>query len=166
MMNPHFLTLVAIFGLAIFQAAQAQEPAATTLRAGMIGLDTSHAPAFARIFNDPKATGDLAGVKIIAGYPGGTDTPLSRERVGKFTEELRGMGIEIVDSIPKLLEKVDVVLLESVDGRIHLHEATLAIQAGKPLFIERSKLQSSQFSTRRPGTGSKSLRFRVRRVAS
>src|SRR5207244_2296777 len=93
------------------------------LRAGMIGLDTSHVPAFAKIFNNPKATGDIAGIRIVAGYPGGTDIPASRDRVKGFTEQLRGMGIEILDSIPKLLEKVDVVLLESVDGRIHLQEA-------------------------------------------
>jgi hypothetical protein len=35
------------------------------------------------------------------------------------------------------LEKVDVVLLESVDGRIHLEEATPVIKAGKPLFIDK-----------------------------
>ena len=94
------------------------------LRVGMIGLDTSHVPAFAKIFNDPKATGDLAGMKVVVGYPGGTDIPASRDRVKGFTEQLRGMGIEIVETIPQLLEKVDVVLLESVDGRIHLQEAT------------------------------------------
>jgi len=47
------------------------------------------------------------------------------------------MGIEIVDTIPKLLEKVEVVLLESVDGRIHLQEAIPVIKAGKPLFIDK-----------------------------
>jgi hypothetical protein len=107
------------------------------LRAGMIGLDTSHVPAFARLFNNPKATGDLAGIKVVAGYPGGTDIPASRNRVKGFTEQLRGMGVEIVDSIPSLLEKVDVVLLESVDGRIHLREAVPVIKAGKPLFIDK-----------------------------
>jgi Oxidoreductase family, NAD-binding Rossmann fold len=107
------------------------------LRAGMIGLDTSHVPAFAKIFNDPKAAGDLAGIRVVAGYPGGTDIPASRDRVGKFTDDLRKMGIEIVDSIPKLLEKVDVVLLESVDGRIHLQEAIPVIKAGKPMFIDK-----------------------------
>jgi predicted dehydrogenase len=115
--------------------ARAAAPA--PLRAGMIGLDTSHVPEFAKIFNNPKAAGDLAEIKIVAGYPGGTDLPASRDRVGKFTEQLRGMGIEIVDSIPKLLEKVDVVLLESVDGRIHFHEAFTVIKAGKPLFIDK-----------------------------
>src|SRR5436190_3123920 len=107
------------------------------LRAGMIGLDTSHVPAFAKIFNNSKPADELAGIKIVAGYPGGTDIPASRDRVGKFTEQLRAMGIEIVDSIPKLLEKVDVVLLESVDGRIHLQEAVPVIKAGKPVFIDK-----------------------------
>ena len=41
------------------------------------------------------------------------------------------MGIEIVDSIPKLLEKVDVVLLESVDGRIHLAGSHSRDQGGQ-----------------------------------
>ncbi len=115
--------------------APAADPAPR--RAGMIGLDTSHVPAFAKIFNNPKAMGDIAGIRIVAGYPGGTDIPSSRDRVKGFTEQLRGMGIEIFDSIPKLLEKVDVVLLESVDGRIHLQEAIPVIEAGKPLFIDK-----------------------------
>jgi predicted dehydrogenase len=126
------VTLATLF-LSCWVNARAAD--AAPLRAGMIGLDTSHVPAFAKIFNN--ATGDLAGIRIVAGYPGGTDIPASRDRVKGFTEQLRGMGIEIVDSIPKLLEKVDVVLLESVDGRIHLQEATPVIEAGKPLFIDK-----------------------------
>ncbi|MBI5771354.1 MAG: gfo/Idh/MocA family oxidoreductase [Verrucomicrobia bacterium] len=103
----------------------------------MIGLDTSHVPAFAGLFNNPKATGDLAGFKVVAGYPGGTDLPASRDRVARFTEQIRGRGVEIVDSIPALLAKVDVVMLESVDGRIHLQEAIPVIKAGKPLWIDK-----------------------------
>jgi hypothetical protein len=115
---------------------QGQE-AARPIRAGMIGLDTSHVPAFTAIFNSPKATGDVAGIRIVAGYPGGTDLPASRDRVAKFTEQIRARGVEIVDSIPKLLEKVDVVMIESVDGRIHLQEARPVIEAGKPLWIDK-----------------------------
>ncbi len=121
--------------LLICVTARGADPA--QLRAGMIGLDTSHVPAFAKIFNNPEATGDLAGIKVVVGYPGGTEIPASRDRVKGFTEQLRGMGVEIVDTIPKLLEKVDVVLLESVDGRIHLQEAVPVIKAGKPLFIDK-----------------------------
>lgn len=139
------------------------------IRIGMIGLDTSHVPAFAKIFNNPNAAGDLAGFKVVAGYPGGTDLPASRDRVQKFTEQLRGMGIEIVESIPKLLEKVDVVLLESVDGRIHLQEAAPVIKAGKPLFIDKPAAGSLADTVRIyelarqhdvPCFSSSSLRFR------
>jgi hypothetical protein len=136
-MNTRLLCSFILLNLGVLQVAHPQEPLSATIRAGMIGLDTSHVPAFAKIFNHAGATSDLAGIKIIAGYPGGTDLPASHDRVGKFTEELRGMGIEIVDSIPKLLQKVDVVLLESVDGRIHLKEAVPVIEAGKPLFIDK-----------------------------
>src|SRR6266567_3709786 len=133
--NLGFRATVSIFFLTSCVNARAADQG--PLRAGMIGLDTSHVPAFAKIFNNPKATGDLAGIRIVAGYPGGTAIPASRDRVKGFTEQLRGMGIEIVDSIPKLLEKVDVVLLESVDGRIHLQEAIPVLKAGKPLWIDK-----------------------------
>ncbi|MCA9132410.1 MAG: Gfo/Idh/MocA family oxidoreductase, partial [Planctomycetales bacterium] len=59
------------------------------------------------------------------------------DRVQRFTDTVREMGVEIVDSIPELLEKVDVVLLESVDGRIHVEHALPVIRAGKPLFIDK-----------------------------
>src|SRR5688572_16000154 len=137
-MKIRHIALVATVGLlAGFQKADAQEKSAAVIRAGMIGLDTSHVPAFTKIFNDPKAEGDLAGIRVVAGYPGGTDIPASRDRVKGFTENLRGRGVEIVDTIPALLERVDVVLLESVDGRIHLQEAIPVIQAKKPLFIDK-----------------------------
>jgi len=103
----------------------------------MIGLDTSHVPAFAKIFNDNTSTDPFAGIKIVAAYPGGTDLPASRDRVNDFTQQIRDMGVEIVPTIDRLLEKVDVVLLESVDGRIHFEEAVPVILAGKPLFIDK-----------------------------
>jgi predicted dehydrogenase len=107
------------------------------LRGGMIGLDSSHVIAFTKIFNSDDAPEETAGVRIVAGYPGGTDIPASRDRVGRFTQQLQEMGIEIVASIPELLKRVDVVLLESVDGRIHLEEARQVIAAGKPVFIDK-----------------------------
>jgi len=129
------LSVVVVLGICHPLSAVGQE--APQIRVGMIGLDTSHAPAFAKFFNGPKLEGELAGIKVVAAYPGGTDFPPSRDRVAMFTEQIRAMGIEIVDTIPALLEKVDVVLLESVDGRIHLQEATPVIKAGKPLFIDK-----------------------------
>jgi predicted dehydrogenase len=126
-----------LFALAGVLTAQEQESSSKVIRAGMIGLDTSHVPAFTKIFNNAKPGEELAGIKIVAGYPGGTDLPASRDRVKNFTEQVRGMGVEIVQTIPELLEKVDVVLLESVDGRIHLEEAIPVIKARKPLWIDK-----------------------------
>ncbi len=135
-MNTRMTLLTLLFLALSCHLANAQDQPAKVLRAGMIGLDTSHVPAFTRLFNNAK-DGDLAGIKIVAGYPGGTDIPTSRDRVKGFTEQLRKMGVEIVDTIPELLGKVDVVLLESVDGRIHLEEAIPVIKSGKPLFIDK-----------------------------
>lgn len=112
--------------------------AAEPLRVGMIGLDTSHAPAFAKLINSEGNTGALGQLKVTAAFPGGSsDLPASRDRVQGYTEELRGMGIEIVDSIDSLLVQVDAVLLESVDGRVHLEQVLPVFRAGKPVFIDK-----------------------------
>src|SRR3954463_6378499 len=109
-----FLVAVGFYGAV---GAEEKKP----MRAGIIGLDTSHVSAFTKLFNDSKATGDIADVKIVAAFPGGSqDIPSSRDRIEGFKKELSGLGVEMVDSIPALMEKVDVVLLESVDGRPHL----------------------------------------------
>jgi predicted dehydrogenase len=108
-----------------------------TLRAGIIGLDTSHAVEFTKLLNDPKAAEDLAGVRVVAAFAGNSEIPTARERRPKFTEQVQAMGVEVVDSIPALLDKVDVVLLESVDGRPHLEYARPVFKAGKPMFIDK-----------------------------
>jgi hypothetical protein len=109
------------------------------LRAGIIGLDTSHVTAFTQLLNAPHAEGDLAGIHIVAAYPGGSaDIPSSRDRVAGYTQELREKhSVEIVDSIDDLLKKVDVVFLESIDGRPHLAQARPVFQAKKPVFIDK-----------------------------
>jgi predicted dehydrogenase len=132
------LTLLCLLMLSASPRATGQE-VARTLRAGIIGLDTSHVVAFTRVLNDPKATGELAGVRVVAAYPGGSpDVAASRDRIADFTRQLRDQfGVEIVDSIEALLAKVDVVLLESVDGRPHLEQVRPVLQARKPVFIDK-----------------------------
>jgi predicted dehydrogenase len=129
------LVCLALIGLTGPSSAQETKP----LRAGIIGLDTSHVVAFTRILNNPKAEGDLAGVRVVAAYPGGSpDIPDSKNRVEGFTKTLREQfGVEIVSSIDELLKKVDVVLLESVDGRPHLEQVKPVLKAGKPVFIDK-----------------------------
>jgi hypothetical protein len=109
------------------------------LKAGIIGLDTSHVVAFTQTLNNPKAEGVLSRVRVVAAYPGGSsDIPTSRDRIEGFTKTLHEKyGVEIVDSIDELLKKVDVVLLESVDGRPHLEQVKPVFRAKKPVFIDK-----------------------------
>src|SRR3990172_8921464 len=100
------------------------------MKVGIIGLDTPHAVEFTKILNDPTATGDLADLTVVAGFPGGSlDLPCSRDCVQQCTEELRAMGVAIVDSVEALIERVDLVLLESQEGRPHLEQAAPALAA-------------------------------------
>lgn len=108
------------------------------LRAGIIGLDTSHVIAFTKMLNTGNPEGDLAGIRVVAAYPEGSkDIESSVKRVPEYTKKVKEMGVEIVDSIDDLLEKVDVVFLESNDGRPHLEQAIPVLKAGKPVFIDK-----------------------------
>jgi hypothetical protein len=118
--------------------ASQEESAMPTMRVGMIGLDTSHAIAFTKLMNDPAATGALAKMDVVAAFPGGSaDLASSRDRVGEYTQQMKEMGVNIVDSIDQLLSQVDAVLLESVDGRPHLQQAIPVFRSGKPVFIDK-----------------------------
>ena len=111
--------------------------AAEPMKVGIIGLDTSHAPAFAKFLNGSPADANAA-CRVVAAYPQGSkDIPSSVERVPQYTEQLQGMGVEIVGSIEALLEKVDAVLLETNDGRPHFEQALPVLKAGKPCFIDK-----------------------------
>lgn len=107
-------------------------------RIGMIGLDTGHSPAFTKSLNDPLAGDKYNGYKVVAAYPNGTDNILEwKNRIPEFTKEVQGHGVEIVNSIEELLEKVDVVIITCIDGNKHLEQAMPVFKAGKPLFIDK-----------------------------
>jgi len=110
-----------------------------TLRVGIIGLDTSHVIAFTKIFNDPSDREHVPGFRVVAAYKGGSpDVVDSATRLERFTAELRDKwNVEIVPDIPTLYRKVDVVLLESVDGRRHLEQVKPVFAAHKPVFIDK-----------------------------
>jgi predicted dehydrogenase len=107
-------------------------------RIGMIGLDTGHSPAFTKSLNDPLAGDKYNGYKVVAAYPNGTDNILEwKNRIPEFTKEVQSHGVEIVDSIEEMLEKVDVVIITCIDGNKHLEQAMPVLKASKPLFIDK-----------------------------
>ena len=108
------------------------------IKIGIIGLDTSHSPAFAKLFNAENPKPELAGFRVIAAYPyGSRDIESSYRRIPDYIKQVEALGVQIVDSIEELLLMVDVILLETNDGKPRLEQARKVIQAQKPFFIDK-----------------------------
>lgn len=113
--------------------------AAADLRLGLVGTDTSHVINFASAFNDPASPDHIAGARIVVAFKGGSpDLPSSRDRIDRFTRTLQEKyGVEIVPTIAELCQRVDGVLLTSVDGRVHLAQVREIVAGRKPMFIDK-----------------------------
>jgi len=137
-MSHRFLSLCLALVILVVSVEVASAAKKKVLKAGFIGLDTSHVIKFTKEFEDSSKDKLLDGVEIVAAFPGGSpDIEASWGRVKGFTEQLKGMGVDIVGSIEELCDKVDVVFLESVDGRPHLEQVKPVLAAGKPVFIDK-----------------------------
>ncbi len=119
--------------LALTTAANAQN-----IRAGIIGLDTGHVVAFTKTLNANPQKPEVMGARVVAAYPQGSkDIESSTKRVPEYTAQLKELGVEIVPSIDSLLDKVDVIFLETNDGRPHLEQLIPCLEAHKPVFIDK-----------------------------
>src|ERR1700739_3339403 len=109
------------------------------LRLGIIGTDTSHVTAFARLLNDPLSPDHVPGAVIVAAYKGGSpDIESSASRVNGYAEELRNKWkIKFYSDIPTLCKNVDAILLESNDGRVHLEQVKPVFAAHRPVFMDK-----------------------------
>ncbi|MEP7110931.1 MAG: Gfo/Idh/MocA family oxidoreductase [Ferruginibacter sp.] len=126
------------FGLGIHANSLFGKSITKGKRIGIIGLDTSHSIEFSKVLNNPAAGPEFAGYKVVSAYPkGSNDIESSSSRIPGYTEEIKKYGVAIAGSIKELLDNVDVVLLETNDGRLHLEQALLVFKAGKPVFIDK-----------------------------
>lgn len=115
-------------------ALQAQE----VIRVGIIGLDTSHSTAFTQLLNGDSDDAWAREFEVVAAYPYGSQTiASSRDRIPGYIETVKKLGVEIVSSIPELLDRVDCVLLETNDGRLHLEQAVEVFRSGKICYIDK-----------------------------
>ena len=104
---------------------------------GIVDFDTSHVVQFTKRLNHIDIDEDqwVDGGNVVMGYPG--ESRVSPERVPGYTEELREMGVQIVDSPTDLIGAVDAVFIESNEGGVHLGHAKPFLEAGLPLFIDK-----------------------------
>lgn len=95
-------------------------------RVGLIGLDSSHAEDFLRLLNIDQR---WPGIEVTAIFGG--DRARNDELVG-ISQQARPAS-----SIEELVARVDAVIVGARDGRLHLQHALPALQAGKPVFVDK-----------------------------
>jgi hypothetical protein len=112
---------------------------AADLRIGIIGCDTSHVVAFTENLNNPEAKNHVSGGKVVAAFKGGSsDIAESTNRIDGYVKTLKEKnGVKFYDTIEELCKHVDVVLLESLDGRPKLEQIKPVIKAHKPVFVDK-----------------------------
>jgi predicted dehydrogenase len=90
------------------------------------------------------------------------------ERIAGYAKQMKEWGIPLVDKPEEMLGQIDGVLIESVQGSMHLGRAKPFLEAGLPCFIDKpfansveEALQIVELSTRHraPVFSSSSLRY-------
>ena len=125
--------------LLIFSCTAVSILAAAQTRIGIIGLDTSHSTAFTALLNgDDTSDPFVRDFEVVAAYPyGSTVIESSYSRIPGYTEEVQKYGVKICGSIAELLSMVDVVMLETNDGNVHLDQAVEVFKSGKICYIDK-----------------------------
>jgi len=107
------------------------------IKVGIVDFDTSHVVQFTKRMNHIDIDEDqwVDGARVVAGCP--CESRHSPERVPEYTQQLRDLGVEIVDKPEDLIGKVDAVCCEANDGGVHLERARPFIEAGIPCYIDK-----------------------------
>jgi len=131
----HRLTVPALLSTLCFTATVF----GADLRIGIIGCDTSHVVAFTELLNNLEAKNHVPGGKVVAAFRGGSpDLADNARHLDEYTTALKDkFGVKFYDTIEEMCRNVDVVLLESVDGRPHLEQVQPVIAARKPVYVDK-----------------------------
>lgn len=108
------------------------------LKLGMVDFDTSHCVQFSKRLNKKgiDAAQFVDGAEVILGCPG--TSKVAAERIPGFTKAMsEECGVKFVDTPEQMIGKVDGILIESVDGTVHLERARPFIEAGIPTYIDK-----------------------------
>ncbi|MFO0908486.1 MAG: Gfo/Idh/MocA family oxidoreductase [Isosphaeraceae bacterium] len=107
------------------------------IRLGIVDFDTSHAVEFTKRLNHIDIAEDqwVNGAKVVAGVPG--TSQIAPDTIPKNTETLKKYGITLYDDPAELFGKIDAVLVESVDGSVHLQRAMPFIEKGMPTYVDK-----------------------------
>src|SRR5215210_2172425 len=107
------------------------------IKLGMLDFDTSHTVEFTKRLNriGTDAEQFVEGAKVVIGCPG--ESKLSPERIAGFTDQMKKFGVPLVDKPADMIGKVDAMLIEAVDGSVHLERAKPFLEAGIPCYVDK-----------------------------
>jgi len=138
---------VGLLGPQVVRGHRVNDEADDLFRIGIIGLDTSQVTMISTHINDYGENWDaiarswgpeLEGYRVVAAYPYGSRTiESSVNQIPLYVERMKEMGVEVVDSLSDLLDRVDGVLLMTFDGHARLEQSIQVIEAGKRLFVNK-----------------------------
>ena len=109
------------------------------IRLGIVDFDSSHSVEFTKRLNHRGVAEEqwVDGAQVVLGcaLPSAiTEQSRIDQFVRTFTEEL---GVPLVARPEELIGQVDAVLIESVDGSVHLERARPFLEAGIPTFVDK-----------------------------
>src|SRR4051794_14375905 len=107
------------------------------IKLGVLDFDTSHAVAFTQRLNHKAVPKDqwVDGAQVVVGCPG--ESKLAPERIAGFEAEMKKLGVPLVEKPTDMIGKVDGMLIESLEGGVHLERARPFLEAGIPCFIDK-----------------------------
>jgi predicted dehydrogenase len=110
---------------------------AMAVRLGIVDFDTSHAVEFTRRLNHKEIAPEqwVEGAQVVAGVPGRSE--IAPERIGPYAEQIKALGVELLDRPQDLIGRVDGVLIESQGGDPHLGHARIFLERGIPCFVDK-----------------------------
>ncbi|MEW6359151.1 MAG: Gfo/Idh/MocA family oxidoreductase [Planctomycetota bacterium] len=144
------------------------------IKLGIVDFDTSHVVQFTKRMNHINIEQDqwVDGAQIVCGFKG-TSMICDQARIDQYEKEMREMGVEVVEKPEDMIGKVDGVLIESVDGSVHLERATPFLKKKLPIYIDKpfatslkdaKKMVEMAKKANVPIMSSSSLRFAVELV--
>ncbi len=108
---------------------------ANPVRLGVVGVDSSHLPAFTSRLHALTDAGE-GRCRVTTMFDPGEHF-LPEKDVEGWKTEARQMGVADAKSMDALLDQVDGVLVLSVNGHEHLAHATPALRRGLPTYIDK-----------------------------
>jgi predicted dehydrogenase len=103
----------------------------------MLDFDTSHTVEFTKRLNHAGIAQEqwVDGARVVVGCPG--ESRMAPERIAGYAKEMEALGVPLVERHTDMIGRVDGMLIESLEGGVHLERARPFLEAGLPCFIDK-----------------------------